>query len=273
MAPRALSALLRRGAALAVFALVVVSALAPDAACPPASGAETGESTTGTASTVSPSTVAVGGTLTYTLSGFPPGAAIRISVDDGVFGNQARGQDVVGVATVNENGATSGAVELPGHVAKGVHWLRFEVSAGRDVPTNEVSTLDYTNKSPYFTVGDVTIIGGSGAPPGRAPPPPPTPPPLWGPRGRGDPGGGGGPGPAVPDVPDAPDGSRTTQVDITTGEEDAQASAVEVGARTFPTVGASALLLVSLLVLLAVIGLMNSRRFAADKATSSRAAG
>ena len=148
VAPRALSALLRRGAALAVFALVVVSALAPDTACPPASGAETGESTTGTASTVSPSTVAVGGTLTYTLSGFPPGAAIRISVDDGVFGNQARGQDVVGVATVNENGATSGAVELPGHVAKGVHWLRFEVSAGRDVPTNEVSTLDYTNKSP-----------------------------------------------------------------------------------------------------------------------------
>ena len=179
MAPHALSALLRRGAALAVFALVVVSALAPDAACPPASGAETGESTTGTASTVSPSTVAVGGTLTYTLSGFPPGAAIRISVDDGVFGNQARGQDVVGVATVNENGATSGAVELPGHVAKGVHWLRFEVSAGRDVPTNEVSTLDYTNKSPYFTVGDVTVIGGSGAATATAPAPAPTWPHCW----------------------------------------------------------------------------------------------
>lgn len=88
-----------------------------------------------------------------------------------------------------------------------------------------------------------------------------------------EPAGSEASGTAVPDVPDAPDGSRTTQVDITTGEEDAQASAVEVGARTFPTVGASALLLVSLLVLLAVIGLMNSRRFAADKATSSRAAG
>ncbi|WP_276778998.1 hypothetical protein [Actinomyces gerencseriae] len=273
MAPRALSALLRRGAALAVFALVVVSALAPDAACPPASGAETGESTTGTASTVSPSTVAVGGTLTYTLSGFPPGAAIRISVDDGVFGNQARGQDVVGVATVNENGATSGAVELPGHVAKGVHWLRFEVSAGRDVPTNEVSTLDYTNKSPYFTVGDVTIIGGSGAATATAPAPAPTSSPMIGTPEPAEPAGSEASGTAVPDVPDAPDGSRTTQVDITTGEEDAQASAVEVGARTFPTVGASALLLVSLLVLLAVIGLMNSRRFAADKATSSRAAG
>ena len=269
MAPRALSALLRRGAALAVFALVVVSALAPDAACPPASGAETGESTTGTASTVSPSTVAVGGTLTYTLSGFPPGAAIRISVDDGVFGNQARGQDVVGVATVNENGA----VELPGHVAKGVHWLRFEVSAGRDVPTNEVSTLDYTNKSPYFTVGDVTIIGGSGAATATAPAPAPTSSPMIGNPEPAEPAWSEASGTAVPDVPDAPDGSRTTQVDITTGEEDAQASAVEVGARTFPTVGASALLLVSLLVLLAVIGLMNSRRFAADKATSSRAAG
>ena len=152
-------------------------------------------------------------------------------------------------------------------------FIRFEVSAGRDVPTNEVSTLDYTNKSPYFTVGDVTIIGGSGAATATAPAPPPPTPPWLGPPARADPGGSAAPGPGGPHVPDAPDGSRTTQVDITTGEEDAQASAVEVGARTFPTVGASALLLVSLLVLLVVIGLMNSRRFAADKATSSRAAG
>ena len=60
---------------MAVCALVVVSVLAlgmTRMAHPLASAAESGDSTTGTASTVSPSTVAVGGTLTYTLSGFPP---------------------------------------------------------------------------------------------------------------------------------------------------------------------------------------------------------
>ncbi|WP_103063352.1 DNA-directed RNA polymerase II [Actinomyces qiguomingii] len=118
-----------------------------------------GNSTTGTASTVSPSTIALGGTLTYTLSGFPQGAKVEILIDDGELapGGQT---GVVGQLTVGEDGTHAGAVELPPYVAKGTHWLRFRVTEGEDIPTNTVRTLDYTNKSPYFTVADVTVIGG-----------------------------------------------------------------------------------------------------------------
>jgi len=122
----------------------------------------TGDSTTGTASTVSPSTIAVGGTLSYTLSGFPQGAEVAILIDDADLGPDGQ-SGVLGELTVGEDGTYAGAVELPADVAKGAHWLRFKVTAGKDIPTNAVRTLDYTNKSPYFTVADVTIIGGGAA--------------------------------------------------------------------------------------------------------------
>ncbi|MFT8095003.1 hypothetical protein, partial [Salmonella enterica] len=61
---------------MVVLVLTLAALLCAVAACPVVGAAEPSESTTGTASTVSPSIVAVGGTLTYTLSGFPPGAAI-----------------------------------------------------------------------------------------------------------------------------------------------------------------------------------------------------
>ncbi|WP_136194367.1 MULTISPECIES: hypothetical protein [Actinomyces] len=118
-----------------------------------------GGSTTGTASTVGPSTIAVGGTLTYTLSGFPGGAVVEILIDDGDRAPEGE-PTAIGELTVGDDGAYSGSVELPGYVTKGVHWLRFRVTEGEDIPTNAVRTLDYTNKSPYFTVADVTIIGG-----------------------------------------------------------------------------------------------------------------
>ncbi|QHO90949.1 hypothetical protein CWT12_05895 [Actinomyces sp. 432] len=129
-----------------------------------------GDSTMGTASTVSPSTIAVGGTLTYTLSGFPQGASVEILVDDH---DSAPGGDsgVIGELTVGEDGTYAGALALPGYISKGPHWLRFRVTAGEDIPTNAVRTLDYTNKSPYFNVADVTIIGGESA----AKPPAPRP--------------------------------------------------------------------------------------------------
>ena len=79
-----LSALLRRatGPVLLVALTVPVPVPATPAeglvvAAPPA---ET--STTGTASTVSPSTVATGGTLSYTLSGFPRGATVQVLIDE-----------------------------------------------------------------------------------------------------------------------------------------------------------------------------------------------
>ena len=39
-------------------------------------------STTGTASTISPSTVAVGGTIMYTVSGFPGGVTVQVLIDE-----------------------------------------------------------------------------------------------------------------------------------------------------------------------------------------------
>ncbi|MCZ0857107.1 hypothetical protein OHJ16_03470 [Actinomyces israelii] len=220
---------------------------------PLASAAESGDSTTGTASTVSPSTVAVGGTLTYTLSGFPPGATIQISVDDGMLS----AQEAIGAATINKDGVTSGAVELPGYVAKGSHWLRFDVSAGRDIPTNEVRTLDYTNKSPYFTVGDVTIIGGSATTSATASESAPAADSTPFDSGAADSATAGS------ETAGAETGdSRTTQVEIVSGGRETQ-PAVEIRDSTFPYVGASLFLLALLLVLLAAAVVLNRRRRAA----------
>ena len=238
---------------MAVCALVVVSVLAlgmTRMAHPLASAAESGDSTTGTASTVSPSTVAVGGTLTYTLSGFPPGATIQISVDDGMLS----AQEAIGAATINKDGVTSGAVELPGYVAKGSHWLRFDVSAGPDIPTNEVRTLDYTNKSPYFTVGDVTIIGGSATTPAAAGEPAPAASPT-----TASPTAAGSESAASEPTGAASEDSRTTQVEIVSGGRETQ-PAVEIRDSTFPYVGASLFLLALLLVLLAAAVVMSRRR-------------
>lgn len=246
-----------RRAVAAVCALIVVSVLTLDAAHPSASATETNDSTTGTASTVSPSTVAVGGTLTYTLSGFPPGATVQISVDDGAPGGQVPVQESVGSATVNKDGVTSGAVELPGYVAKGSHWLRFDVSAGRDIPTNEVRTLDYTNKSPYFTVGDVTIIGGSATTSATASESAPAADTTPFDSGAADSATAGS------ETAGAETGdSRTTQVEIVSGGRETQ-PAVEIRDSTFPYVGASLFLLALLLVLLAAVVVLNRRRRAA----------
>ena len=143
-------ALLQAGAVV-----LCASAVTPAEALP--ADTTTGPSTTGTASTVSPSTIAVGGTLTYTLSGFPKESTVQVLVDDGDLDSQ---DPVVSEVPVDEDGTTSGHIELPGYVDEGTDWLRFRVSAGEDVPTSQVRTADYTNKSPYFTVAGVTIIGG-----------------------------------------------------------------------------------------------------------------
>lgn len=261
--------LLRRGAVLViatVITAIAVSVLALDTARPPASAAEAGESTTGTASTISPSTVAVGGTLTYTLSGFPPGATIQISVDDDTLGSQGPGQGVIGTATVDEHGITSGAVELPIYLAKGSHWLRFGVSAGRDIPTSEVRTMDYTNKSPYFTVGDVTIIGGSDkASPMDLPTEAPTDSPTQ---------AASSPSPIIafptaaePESasPTASTSPSTTQIDIRPDGGGAQPPAVEVETPAFPLFGASLFLLTLLLVLLTTIVVVSHRRLTAGE--------
>ena len=135
----------------------------------------TDPSTTGTASTVSPSTVAVGGTIMFTLSGFPGGVTVQVLIDDGLLAaSRPSESEVVTTITTKQDGTASGSFELPEYVEQGNHWLRFRVSGAPGVTAQEGNAADYTNKSPYFTVSGVTVIGGS-APP--TVPPAPTPPP------------------------------------------------------------------------------------------------
>ncbi|WP_366179920.1 hypothetical protein ABXS69_06410 [Actinomyces timonensis] len=238
----------RRGSAVALavmLSLGVAAGVGPTAA-PPAVAEDSvgGESTTGTASTVSPSTIASGGSLSYTLSGFPPGATVQVLIDDGAVGpgqspTVGTGSPTGGAVaqfTVQPDGTHSGAFELPGYVPSGTHWLRFRVIGGPDVPTSTVRTADYTNKSPFFTVGAVTVIGGDA----------PT-------------------APAATASPEASDGASATNgatgAPETTAAAIAEASSnpgdsgdtspVEVKEDSFPVVGACVLGLSVLLVILA----------------------
>ncbi|VEG25986.1 hypothetical protein [Actinomyces howellii] len=228
---------------------VVLMVAAPGLIHPPAAAVvTTGESTTGTASTVSPSTVAVGGTLTFTLSGFPQGATVQILIDDGALvleDGSAAGRGVLAVLEVGEDGTASGAVEIPEDVGKGVHWLRFSVTAGPDVPTSKVRTADYTNKSPYFTVGDVTVIGGGStvAPPSSA---------------------------ATPTAQTTYGGTRL--LPAVPDQDDPQSRAVEVRSQSFPFIGTGVMALAVLLCVLAAVVVFNRWRLDRHRSGTERLA-
>ena len=81
---------------------------------------------------------------------------------------------MVTTITVKKDGTAAGSFELPEYVEQGNHWLRFRVFGAQGESGQEGNAADYTNKSPYFTVSGVTVIGGSSPP---TVPPAPTPPP------------------------------------------------------------------------------------------------
>ena len=149
---------------LVIVCSVLLASLVAVVSTSPVASADTktGPSTTGTASTVSPSTVAVGGTIMYTLSGFPSGVTVQVLIDDGAPVASRPGEsEVVTTITVKKDGTAAGSFELPEYVEQGNHWLRFRVVGAQ----GEGDAADYTNKSPYFTVSGVTVIGGSALPP------------------------------------------------------------------------------------------------------------
>lgn len=143
-------------------------------------------STTGTASSVSPSTVAAGGAISFTLSGFPALARVEIVLDDGTASGTESTGGVLQEIRVREDGTASGALQLPSSISHGSHWLRFRVvalvpvsgealtgassssSAESSATSSSAAVLRYggvepqdvTNRSPEFTVADVTVIGG-----------------------------------------------------------------------------------------------------------------
>ena len=222
------------------YMLVIVSfllaSLAALVSTSPAARADTrtGPSTTGTASTVSPSTVAVGGTIMYTLSGFPSGVTVQVLIDDGALAaSHPLEPEVVTTITVKKDGTAAGSFELPEYVEQGNHWLRFRVFGARGESGQEGNAADYTNKSPYFTVSGVTVIGGA-APP--TVPTAPTPPPRQvAAMGRSNGAGAAG----------------------------IQAAGPGGGSTGFPIIGASILVLSVILVVLSVLVAINRRRMAA----------
>ena len=162
---------------LVIVCALLLTSLATVISTVPTANADTpaDPSTTGTASTVSPSTVAVGGTIMFTLSGFPGGVTVQVLIDDGLLAaSRSSESEVVTTITTKQDGTASGSFELPEYVEQGNHWLRFRVFGAQGESGQEGNAADYTNKSPYFTVSGVTVIGGS-APP--TVPPAPTPPP------------------------------------------------------------------------------------------------
>ena len=162
---------------LVIVCALLLASLAAVISTVPTANADTpaDPSTTGTASTVSPSTVAVGGTIMFTLSGFPGGVTVQVLIDDGLLAaSRPSESEVVTTITTKQDGTASGSFELPEYVEQGNHWLRFRVVGAQGESGQEGDAADYTNKSPYFTVSGVTVIGGS-APP--TVPPAPTPPP------------------------------------------------------------------------------------------------
>ena len=221
---------------LIVVCSVLLASLAALVSTSPAARADTktGPSTTGTASTVSPSTVAVGGTIMYTLSGFPSGVTVQVLVDDGALvASHPTESEVVATITVKKDGTAAGSFELPEYVEQGNHWLRFRVSGAQGESGQESNAADYTNKSPYFTVSGVTVIGGSTPP---TVPPAPTPPPRQ-----------------VAAV-GRPNGAGASGI---------QAAGPDVGSTGFPIIGASILVLSVILVVLSVLVAINRRRMAA----------
>ena len=220
---------------LVIVCSVLLASLVAVVSTSPVASADTktGPSTTGTASTVSPSTVAVGGTIMYTLSGFPSGVTVQVLIDDGAPVASRPGEsEVVTTITVKKDGTAAGSFELPEYVEQGNHWLRFRVFGAQGESGQEGNAADYTNKSPYFTVSGVTVIGGA-APP--TVPPAPTPPPH--------------------------------QVAATGGSHGSGASGIQAagpGAEPtgFPIIGTSILMLSMILVVLSVLVAVNRRRMA-----------
>ena len=147
---------------LASGAMASAAALAlvlPSAAALPPGGAE--GSTEGTSSTVTGS-VEAGGTLSFTLSGFPAGETVSIKIDDGALDgsdNSVSGTGVVHQQKIGANGSVSGSVVLPSYVKPGTHWLRF--LASQDIPESQGGgTKGFTNRSPQFTVTSLASDSG-----------------------------------------------------------------------------------------------------------------
>jgi len=117
-----------RLALIPATALALLALLAAPARAIPAGGASA--DTPGTSATVSPATLPVGGTLRFTVTGFPAGEVVYVKIDDGetCSASAVHGACVVHQQRLDGRGAASGTIVLPSDVGTGRHWLRFLAS-------------------------------------------------------------------------------------------------------------------------------------------------
>ncbi|MDU0967505.1 MAG: hypothetical protein E7A62_02230 [Actinomycetaceae bacterium] len=133
------------GCALVLALLATLLIGAPRALALPPGGA--GDSNAGQ-STINPSVLPVGGTVSFTLTGFPAGSTVSVKLDDGLIDGSDSSQQFTGVVhkgVVPASGTWSSSFVLPSYVHEGSHWLRFLTTYG---PNNQ----GYTHRSANFQV-------------------------------------------------------------------------------------------------------------------------
>ncbi|GAA1527033.1 hypothetical protein [Nocardioides humi] len=147
----------RTRAVVAAFVTALVAALLllpgareSGAAAIPPGGA--GPDTPGTASSIATKKVPVGGTVKFTVQGFPGGETLYIKIDDEAFCTSPPfGACVYHQQKIPANGTVNGSMTLPAGLPAGSHTLRF--LASQTVTENGQEVLKgYTRKSPAFTV-------------------------------------------------------------------------------------------------------------------------
>lgn len=127
----------------ALLASSTATALPPGGASP---------DTPGTWSNVGGSAKA-GGTLSFTVGGFPPGELMNIKIDDGALcSNTSHGACVIHQQRIPSSGVISGYVTIPADTPSGSHWLRFLSSALVDSDDPLGGTSGYTLRSANFSV-------------------------------------------------------------------------------------------------------------------------
>ena len=137
---------------------LTLGAVGPAMAIPPGGASP---DTPGTSSTVGPRRLPAGGTLSYSVSGFPAGEVVSIKIDDGAYcSSTAHGACVVQQQRIGSNGRASGSLVVPSDLPAGAHWLRY--LASKELP-NGAGVKPYTRRGGSdFRVVAAGTTGSSG---------------------------------------------------------------------------------------------------------------
>ena len=127
--------------------LVLGPGLLTPAGAIPSGGA--GPDTPGTSSSLTGSRVQAGGSLGFTVRGYPGGETLYIKIDDEQFcSSPPFGACVYHQQAIPASGTVTGSITLPAGLGAGRHTLRFLASA----TGNSGELIGYTRRSPAFTV-------------------------------------------------------------------------------------------------------------------------